>query len=130
MRSKYLSELSSAEKEKLRKQLFDSQSGNCFICGKPMDLKVHGDSLEIDHIESLQAGGKDQPENFALAHARCNESKQASNLRVARLLAKFEEIKENAQLEKRDAVTLADVLKTFNGSRFNFKTNFDDSHAV
>lgn len=126
MHSKYLSSLSTEEKEKLRKRLFDSQNGKCFICEEPIDLTLHKDSLQIDHIEPIQAEGRDHPDNFALTHDTCNESKQTSNLRVARLLSRFEKIKQKAKIEKRDSATLLDVLNHYNGNKFNFNLNISD----
>jgi len=126
MHSKYLASLNAEERESLKKRLFDSQQGKCFICEEPVDLILHKDTLQIDHIEPLQAEGKDHPDNFALTHNLCNESKQASNLRVARLLAKFDKIKQKAEKENRDAATLLDILQFYNGSKFNFKLTADN----
>lgn len=117
------------EKDDLRKRLFDSQLGKCFICEEPMDLKLQGESLHIDHVEPLRGGGKDHPDNFALAHGVCNESKQASNLRVARLLARFDKIRKKAAENNQDSVTLADVLEWFNGSKFKFNARIDNNKS-
>ena len=126
MHSQYLSSLSQSEHEVLKKRLFDSQKGKCFICEDPIDLTLHKDSLQVDHIVPIREKGKDGPENFALTHGVCNESKQASNLRVARLLARFEKIKKKAEEEKRDSATLSDVLQVYNGSKFNFNISSSD----
>jgi len=126
MHSPYLSSLSVAENVELKKRLFDSQKEKCFICEDPIDLTLHKDSLQIDHIVSIREKGKDGPENFALTHGVCNESKQASDLRVARLLARFAKIKKKAEEEKRDSATLSDVLKEYNGSQFNFNISLTD----
>jgi len=126
MHSQYLSSLSTTEKEDLKKRLFDSQKGKCFICEDPVNLTLHKDSLQIDHIIPIREKGKDGPENFALTHGVCNESKQASNLRVARLLARFEKIKKKAAEEKRDSATLSDVLRAYNGCKFNFNISSSD----
>lgn len=129
MRSKYLSELTNPERDALRKRLFESQGRRCFICDEQMDLVLHAESLQIDHIDPLTQGGRDLPDNFALTHGSCNESKQASNLRVARLLAKFDKIKSDAQKEKRDSATLADVLISFGGSKFALSISVQDDRA-
>ena len=125
MCAKYLASLNSIDVENLKKKLHNSQQGTCFICDEPIDLEIHKDSLHIDHITPLQSAGKDGPENFALTHGRCNESKQTSNLRISRLLAKFEKMKK--QNKNHDSITLADVLETHGGSKYNFKFKVSDN---
>lgn len=92
MSTLYVGRLSSTEREELIRRLHESQRGNCFICGKHINLDLHFDSVDIDHIEPTSSGGKDSPENFALTHDSCNRSKQASDLRVARVLASFDQL--------------------------------------
>jgi hypothetical protein len=92
MPSIYLSQLSREAYDQLRERLHAAQGEKCFICESEIDLDLHRDALDVDHIEPLRAGGKDDPANFALAHSHCNRSKQASDLRIARLLARFERI--------------------------------------
>lgn len=124
MRSLYLSSLTPDQVLKLRKDLFDSQGGKCFICDDVMDLALHGNSLQIDHVQPLGTGGKDAPQNFALTHGSCNDSKQASDLRVARLLARFDKIRANAEKAGDDYATLKHVLAEFGGSKYSFKFTF------
>ena len=84
MASLYLRRLSGQERAKLIDTLLESQNSNCFICGRAIHRTLH--HIDIDHIEPITAGGKDGWENLAVTHDGCNRAKQASDLRVARIL--------------------------------------------
>jgi HNH endonuclease len=117
MSSLFLNKMTPDERHSLIQRLHNAQSGRCFICDQLIDLKLHADSLDIDHVEPLKVGGKDGEENFALTHASCNRSKQASDLRVARVLARFERIRRNCAEEGRGP-NLADVLGEYGGAKY------------
>lgn len=124
MQSLYLAKLSPEQRKDLVRRLYEVQQGLCFICEHPIDLELHANKIDIDHVVPLQGGGHDDPGNFALAHASCNRSKQASDLRVARVLARFGRIRE-ACLAKDRGANLSDVLAEFGGSKYelSFSTN-------
>ena len=84
MPSLYLNRLSNEERQQLIDRLLNTQVGKCFICGKAIELDVHSNYIDIDHVEPIKVGGKDGPDNFAVTHDSCNRTKQASDLRVAR----------------------------------------------
>ncbi len=123
MPSPYLRKLSDEEYSQLRNSLLRGQDGNCFICGKAIDLTIHGNktnnNIDIDHVEPNKVGGKDGPDNFAVTHASCNRSKQASDLRVARVLASFDSISESIKSQGEDrSPNLGDVLRKNGGAKY------------
>jgi CRISPR/Cas system Type II protein with McrA/HNH and RuvC-like nuclease domain len=94
--SKYLSGLNTEQWAQLQHRLHDRQKGRCFICDERIDFVLHKGQFDIDHIDPLIKDGLDSENNFALTHASCNRSKGASNLEVARRLAEFEKLQEQA----------------------------------
>ncbi len=93
-RSTVLAELNTDQRRALEARLLQRQSGKCFICNKDIDLVLHAGQLDIDHIDPLVNDGPDDENNFAITHASCNRSKGASDLRVARRMAEFDELQE------------------------------------
>ncbi|MDI6872053.1 MAG: HNH endonuclease signature motif containing protein [Bacillota bacterium] len=118
MGSLYLNQLSREAYQQLIETLHQSQLGKCFICRDTIDLSLHADSMDVDHIEPLKTGGKDDPSNFALTHAHCNRSKQASDLRIARVLARFERIQGECIADP-SRPNLSDVFAVEGGSRYD-----------
>ena len=133
MPSLYLNRLSNEERQELIDSLLGTQNGNCFICGKAIDPDVHGNHIDIDHVEPIKVGGKDGPDNFAVTHGSCNRTKQASDLRVARILASFDRISESISEDR--SPNLGDVLRENGGAKYDLsfsvagdslKTSFSD----
>lgn len=113
MASAYLGALSKDERAALEQQLWDQQNGKCFISDEPIKLGLH--EVDVDHVIPLKNEGKDDPSNFALTHSSHNRSKQASDLRVARVLARLDRIRAGAVSDDRGA-NLGDVLAAFGGA--------------
>lgn len=113
--SRYLSGLNGEQREQLELRLHQRQSGRCFICDQPVDVLLHKGQLEIDHMDPLLEDGLDAENNFALTHSSCNRSKGASNLRVARRLAEFDRLQEEAQQAGKRGANLGDVLTHHGG---------------
>ena len=115
--SEYLAGLE--DRTALEGHLLERQSGKCFICDNTIDPVLHQDQLDIDHIVPLAEQGADAEHNFALTHASCNRSKGASDLRVARRMAEFEKLQQQA-LERDDGergATLKHVLAKHGGAK-------------
>jgi len=125
MASQYLARQKPEDRHQLIIALHNAQHGNCFICEQPVDLKVHKDSIDIDHVVPLNDRGKDDPSNFALTHESCNRSKQAAHLEVARVLHRFSQLKKDLLEEENRSPNLGDVLGKAAGSshKLGFKLN-------
>ena len=63
----------------VRSEIFERDNWKCHLCGKKVDREAKypaPGSATIDHIIPLAKGGTHEPANVALAHARCNVTKQ------------------------------------------------------
>ena len=125
MGSLYLNKLNSEQRQALIASLLDSQDGNCFICSRTIDLSVQANGIDVDHIEPTKLNGKDGPENFAVTHESCNRAKQASDLRVARILASFDQIAESIS-DKNRAPNLGDILERNDGGKYELGVRVSD----
>jgi hypothetical protein len=127
MSSFFLNNISKVARQSLVQQLWEQQNGKCFISEKSIELDL--DEVDIDHIVPTRDNGKDDPSNFALALASANRSKQASDLRIARILARFEKIREVADSDDRGA-NLNDVLKTYGGAQRELRIRIESKIAT
>lgn len=117
MASNFLSKLNETERKQLVKDLWEIQGGRCFITADEIDLDLHYNQLDIDHVKPLILGGKDDRSNLALTFYHANRTKQAANLEVARILFRFKKIQENLQEIEDRSPNLDDILKIHEGSR-------------
>jgi hypothetical protein len=113
--SLYLAKLTSQQRQDLERILWERQSHKCFLCDDDIDLQLHAGDLHVDHIVPIVARGADDPMNFALAHAACNEKKSATNLEIARLLFRFDALQNHARQTHGRGANLEDVLDTVGG---------------
>lgn len=130
MASNYLGRLKPEERKDLIQQLWDIQSGVCFISEEAIDLELHKDILDIDHVVPSKLGGKDDPSNFALTFASANRSKQASDLKLARILHRFKKLKDTIQEAEDRSPNLDDVIKTKGGSKHALKFRRENEHIL
>lgn len=110
-----LRNLSADERTKVIGELWASQNGRCYISEDMIDLVLHQTDLDIDHVIPTRDGGKDDRSNWALAFSHHNRSKQAADLRVARILARFEKLK--AKVSDPRGINLGHVLEHHGGSK-------------
>jgi len=115
-KSQYLSALDADGRAKLEQRLLQRQTGHCFICDEKLDLILHKGQLDIDHIDPLAEDGLDAENNFALTHGSCNRSKGAVDLRVARRLAEFDRLQQQAKESGKRGANLGDVLARHGGA--------------
>jgi hypothetical protein len=113
--SQFLSGLKDTELRALKQRLFERQSRKCFICDEVLDLVVHADQMDVDHVEPLAEGGSDTENNLALVHSQCNKQKSASDLRVARRMAEFERLQEQARQQGSRGANLGHILARYGG---------------
>ena len=128
-RSKYLAALTDEQRQELERRLHDRQTKRCFICDEMIDMVLQKGQLEIDHIDPLTKDGLDDENNFALTHVSCNRSKGSSNLKVARRIAEFERLQDEARHAGRRGANLGDVLHRYGGAMERLRLRCQEGHA-
>lgn len=128
MASKFLSNLSNVEYKELTERLLSIQSYKCYICSEEIDPDIH--ETNIDHIIPLANKGKDNEENFAVTHSSCNKSKQDANLKIARILFKLKKIQDEVYNNENRSASLHDVLKHYDGSKYEFMYKVDNEKLI
>lgn len=59
MNSLFLARQTPDERHALINKLHTAQNGHCFICEEEVDLVVHKNAIDIDHVVPLTVGGED-----------------------------------------------------------------------
>lgn len=114
-----LKQFSGNERTRLVEELWASQNGRCFISEKEIDLAIHAAQLDIDHVIPTRDGGKDDKSNWALAFSHYNRTKQASDLRIARILARLDDLR--ASVSDPRGVNLGHILARAKGAKHPLK---------
>lgn len=127
MASIYLNKLSKEERRSLIEELHNIQSGKCFISQEDIDLDLHYNLLDVDHVIPTKLGGKDEKSNFAVTFSSANRSKQASDLNLARKIHAFFKIQEEIKKGEDRSPNLDDILKLNQGAAYelSFKIGID-----
>ena len=128
MASIYLNKLSKEERRNLIEELYNIQSGKCFITQDDIDLDRHYDLLDVDHVIPTKLGGKDDKSNFALTFSSANRSKQASDLNLARRIYSFLKIQEKIKTEEDRSSNLDDILKINQGGLHELKFKVENDN--
>jgi len=126
MGSLYLNKLTQQQREQLIAKLLEIQDSKCFICEGQIDLEIHKNDIDVDHVIPLKLGGKDDVSNFAVTHSSCNRSKQDADLRIARILAKFDNLTEMTIKTAGRSPNLSDVLNQYGGSKYKTPFSIED----
>ena len=123
-RSEYLAGLSASDRTALERRLLDQQDGRCFICTRSIDLALH--QVHVDHVDPLIDDGADDEHNFALTHSSCNQRKGASSLRVARCMASFDQLQQDALNGGERGANLGHLLAKYGGGKAAVRLNERD----
>lgn len=130
MVSNYLTKLKPEDRKALINELWNIQGGKCFITEENIDIELHYDLLDIDHVIPSKLGGKDDPSNFALTFSSANRSKQVSDLKLARILHRFKKIQDRLQSEEDRSPNLDDILKSKGGAKYSLKFKREGSDIL
>ena len=122
--------LSREERPDMVQRLFEMQVGSCYICDEPIDLELHRDDLDLDHIDPLSEGGPDAANNLALTHSSCNRSKGASDIRVARRLVELDKLHHQAREQGGRGANLSHVLDKYGGGKSSLRIRRDTTNLV
>ena len=52
----------------MRAQVYAMYGGHCAYCGKEIDIA----EMQVDHVQAVYLGGKDEPANYRPACRQCN----------------------------------------------------------
>jgi hypothetical protein len=111
------------DREPLIGRLLAQQKNQCFICGRSLDPKL--DKIEVDHIIPRAKGGRDDENNYAATHEPCNRNKLDSDLRIARCMAKYEEVKEKHAEDGPNRPNLGDFLREYDAGKFTLRATVE-----
>lgn len=79
-----------------RQDIYNQFGGRCAYCGEEITIK----QMQVDHIEALRIGGKDELENMICACRSCNHYKSTFSLELFR-----EQLSEIPKRLRRDIAT-------------------------
>lgn len=106
-----IDEMDKEERDLLKRRLLKFQGNICFLCER--DINLEADKTEIDHIIPIGDDGPDEEGNWALLHSDCNSKKRAKNLHLAKVLMKWDTLREKYG----GSLTTEQILNEFGGNR-------------
>lgn len=97
--------------KKTRALVFEKDAGVCYLCGQKVEAGV---KWELEHEIALQLGGKDEMENYRVAHVDCHREKSKGDIK---LIAKGRRIRRNLDPETRKKSKKPIVSRGFDKTR-------------
>jgi 5-methylcytosine-specific restriction enzyme A len=70
---------------RVRQRVYDKHKGKCWICKLP----INGKPWEIDHVQALINGGRNEESNLAPAHVPCHRDKTKKDVKQKAKTAKI-----------------------------------------
>lgn len=108
----------------LRKILWKKSSGDCFLCGGPLNRS--SDRIVVDHDEPEEEGGETKLANLNLAHARCNAWKRNHPTAPAKAFLGFRRFLEEAK----GVSVYGDCLSYFRITPKESQLEFESDHLL
>lgn len=85
-----------------RMQVYEKCNGHCAYCGCELEYK----NMQVDHVEPIRHGGKDELENMLPACRSCNHYKSMMDIETFRIM-----VEKMPDTLMRDSVTYKNAVR-------------------